>query len=59
MTATWSSDHSTIYHNLQLHLAISNDQSLAIGSSKIDQNVTLMQLHINSTPISLIHNQES
>jgi hypothetical protein len=59
MTATWSSDHLTIYRNLQLHLGIANDLSLAIGSSRIDQKVTLMQLGINSTPINLMHNQES
>jgi hypothetical protein len=59
MAATWSSDHSVIYHNLQLRLAIANDLSLAIGSSRIDRKVTLMQLGINSTPINLIHNQES
>jgi hypothetical protein len=59
MTATCSSDHSAIYRNLQLCLAIANDPSLAIGSSMIDRNVTLMQLDINSTPINLMHNQES
>jgi hypothetical protein len=59
MAATWSSDHSTIYRNLQLHLAIANDLSLAIGSIRIDRKVTLMQLGINSTPINLMHNQES
>jgi hypothetical protein len=31
MAAMWSSDHSTIYRNLQLHLVIANDLSLAIG----------------------------
>jgi hypothetical protein len=59
MAATWSSDHLAIYRNLQLHLVIANDLSLAIGSSWIDQKVTLMQLGINSTPINLMHNQES
>jgi hypothetical protein len=59
MATTWSSDHSAIYHNLQLRLAITNDLFLAIGSSKIDWKVTLMQLGINSTPINLMHNQES
>jgi hypothetical protein len=59
MAATWSSDHSAIYHNLQLRLAIANDLSLAIGSSRIDRKVTLMQLGINSTPINLMQNQES
>jgi hypothetical protein len=34
MAATWSSDHSTIYRNLDLRLAIANDLSLAIGSTK-------------------------
>jgi hypothetical protein len=59
MVATWSFDHSAIYCNLQLCLAIANDLSLAIGSSRIDRKVTLMQLGINSTPINLMHNQES
>jgi hypothetical protein len=59
MAAMWSSDHSTIYCNLQLHLVIANDLSLAIGSSMIDWKVTLMHLGINSTPINLMHNQES
>jgi hypothetical protein len=59
MAATWSSDHSAIYRNLQVHLAIANDISLAIGLSRIDRKVTLMQLGINSTPINLMHNQES
>jgi hypothetical protein len=59
MAATWSSDHSAIYHNIQQCLAIANDLSLAIGSSRIDREVTLMQLDINSTSINLTHNQES
>jgi hypothetical protein len=59
MAATWSSDHSAIYHNLHLCLAIANDLSLVIGSSIIDRKVTLMQLGINSTLINLMHNQES
>jgi hypothetical protein len=41
MAATWSFDHSAIYRNLQLCLAIANDLSLAIGSSRIDQKVSL------------------
>jgi hypothetical protein len=41
MATTWSSDYSTVYRNLQLHLAIANDISLAIGSSIIDQKVSL------------------
>jgi predicted XRE-type DNA-binding protein len=58
MVVTWSSDHSTIYRNLQLRQTIVNDLSLAIGSSRIDQKVTLMQLGVNSTSINVMHNQE-
>jgi molybdopterin-guanine dinucleotide biosynthesis protein A len=32
MAATWSFDHSAIYHSLHLRLAIANDLSLAKGS---------------------------
>jgi hypothetical protein len=42
MTATWSFNHSAIYHNLHLCLAITNDLPLAIGGHK----------GINSTPIT-------
>jgi hypothetical protein len=42
MAATWSFDHSTIYRNLHLHLAIANDLSLAIGSTRVDWKVSLM-----------------
>jgi hypothetical protein len=59
MAATWSFDHLAIYRNLHLCLTIANDLSLAIGSSRIDRKVTLMQLGINSTHINLMHNQES
>jgi hypothetical protein len=31
MAATWSFDHSAVYRNQQLHLAIANNLSLAIG----------------------------
>jgi hypothetical protein len=41
MTVTWSSDHSAVYRNLQLHLAIANGLSLAIGSSRMDRKVSL------------------
>jgi hypothetical protein len=41
MAAMWSSDHSAIYHNLQLCLATANGLSLAIGSSRIDRKVSL------------------
>jgi hypothetical protein len=36
MTATWSSDHSVTYRDLQLHLDITNDLFLAIGSIRVD-----------------------
>jgi hypothetical protein len=57
MTATWSSDHSALYRSLQLRLAIANDLSLAIGSTRVDWKVTLMQLgyHINSYNLMHIH----
>jgi hypothetical protein len=57
MAATWSSDHSAIYRGLRLYLAIANDLSLAIGSSRIGQKVTLMQLgyHLNSYNLMHIH----
>jgi hypothetical protein len=41
MAATWSCDHLAVYRNLQLCLAIANDLSLTIGSSRIDQKVFL------------------
>jgi hypothetical protein len=50
MAATWSFDHLAIYHSLHLRLAISNDLSLVIGVTRIDQKVTVMQLGTNSTP---------
>jgi hypothetical protein len=59
MTTTWSSDLSTIYHDLQLYLAIANDLSLAIGSSKIDQKVTLMHLGHQLNSYNIMHIQES
>jgi hypothetical protein len=57
IAATWSSDHSTIYHNLHLCLAIANDISLAIESIRVDWKVTLMQLgyHLNSYNLMHIH----
>jgi hypothetical protein len=59
MAVTWSFDHSAIYHGLQLYLAIANDLSLAIGSSMIDQKVTLMQLGHQLNSYDLMHIQES
>jgi hypothetical protein len=59
MATTWSSDHSPIYRGLQLHLVIANDLSLVIGSSNIDQKVTLMQLGNQLNSYNLMHMQES
>jgi hypothetical protein len=59
MAATWSFDHSAIYRNLYLCLAISNGMSLAIGSTRIDQKVNLMQLGYQFNSYNLIHIQES
>jgi hypothetical protein len=59
MTVTWSSDHSAIYHNLHLRLAIANDLSLAIRFTKIDQKVVLMQLGHQSNSYKLMHIQVS
>jgi hypothetical protein len=44
MAATWSSDHLVIYCGLHLRLAIANDLSLAIGLTRVNQKVNLMQL---------------
>jgi hypothetical protein len=52
MAATWSFDHSVIYHSLHLRLAIANDLSLVMGSTRIDWKVIVTQLCINSTPIT-------
>jgi hypothetical protein len=54
MDTTSSSDHSAIYHNLQLRLAIANDLSLAIGPSRIVQKEVLMQLGYQSNSYNLI-----
>jgi hypothetical protein len=59
MIATWSSDHSAIYYGLQLCLAIVNNLSLAIRSSRIDRKVTLMQLGHQLNSYNLMHIQES
>jgi hypothetical protein len=59
LTTTWSSDHSAIYHGLQLCLAIANDLSLTIGSTMMDQKVTLMQLGHQFNSYNLMHIQES
>jgi hypothetical protein len=59
MTTTWSSDHSAIYRNLQLDLAIANDPSLAIGSTRIVWKEILTQLRYQSNTYNLMHSQES
>jgi hypothetical protein len=59
MAATWSFDHSALYCGLQLCLAIANDLSLAIGSSRIDRKVTLMQIGQQFDSYNLMHIQES
>jgi hypothetical protein len=59
MAVTWSSDHSAIYRDQQLCLAIANDLYLAIGSTMIDQKVILLQLGYQSNFYHLMHNQES
>jgi hypothetical protein len=56
--AMWSSDHSAIYRDLHLRLTIANDLPLAIGSTRIDRKVVLMQLEYQSNTYNLMHNQE-
>jgi hypothetical protein len=58
MAATWSSDHSTIYRSLHLRLAIANELSLAIGVTRIDQKVIVMQLGYQLNSYNLMHIQE-
>jgi hypothetical protein len=59
MAASLSSDHSALYRDLQLCLVIANDLSLAIGSSRIDRKVTLLQLGHQFNSYILMHIQES
>jgi hypothetical protein len=59
MAATWSSDHSTIYYILYLRLAIANELSLAIGSTRVDWKVSLVQLRPQFNSYNLMHKQES
>jgi hypothetical protein len=59
MAATWSSNHLVVYCNLQLCLAIANDLSLAIGSTRVDWKVSLMKLWPQFNSNNLMHNQES
>jgi hypothetical protein len=58
MAAMWSSDHSTIYRSLHLCLAIANDLSLAIGVTRIDQKVIIMELGYQFNSYNLMHIQE-
>jgi hypothetical protein len=58
MAATWSSDHSTIYCGPQLLLAITNDLSLAIGSTRVDWKVSLIQIRYSFNSYNLMHKQE-
>jgi hypothetical protein len=59
MAAMWSSDHLAIYRNVQLCLAITNNLSLAIGLTRVDWKVSLMQLRPQFNFYNLMHNQES
>jgi hypothetical protein len=59
MATMWYSDHSAIYRNLHLHIAIANILSLAIGIIRIDQKEILMQLGHQSNSYNLMHKQES
>jgi hypothetical protein len=59
MVAMRSFDHSAIYRSLQLHLAIANNLSLAIGSTMVDWKVSLMHLWPQFNSYNLMHNQES
>jgi hypothetical protein len=59
MAALWSSDHLAIYRGLHLCLAIANDISLAIGFTRIDEKVVLIQLGYQSNFYNLMHIQES
>jgi hypothetical protein len=59
MAVTWSSNHSAIYCNLYLRLSIANDLSLAIGSTRVDWKVSLMQLQPQFNSDNLMHKQES
>jgi hypothetical protein len=59
MAATWSPDHSAIYHGLLLRLAIANDLSLTIGFRRINWKVILMQLGHQFNSYNLMHKQTS
>jgi hypothetical protein len=59
MAAMWSSDHLVIYRNLHLCLATANDLFLAIGFTRIDRKVVLMQLGYQTNSYNLMHIQVS
>jgi hypothetical protein len=59
MAATWSFNHSAIYRNLHLCLAKANDLSLAIGLTRVNQKVSLMQLRHPFNSYNLMHMQDS
>jgi hypothetical protein len=59
MDVTWSSDHSAIYRSLHLCLGIANDLSLAIGVTKINWKVIVMQLGYQFNSYHLMHNHKS
>jgi hypothetical protein len=52
MATTWYFDHSAIYRSLHLRLVIANNLSLVIRVARMDWKVVVMQLGINSTPIT-------
>jgi hypothetical protein len=55
MSAPWSFNHSAIYHGLHLRLGIANDLSLAVGFTRIDGKVILMQLGYQFNSYNLMH----
>jgi hypothetical protein len=59
MATTWSFDHSVIYRSLHLRLAIGNDLSLAVGVTRIDWKVVIMQLGYQANSYNLMHIYES
>jgi hypothetical protein len=59
MAAPWSFDHLAIYRDLHLCLTIANVLSLAIGFTRVDWNVILMQLRHPFNYYNLMHKQES
>jgi hypothetical protein len=59
MAAMWSFDHSIIYRSLHLQLAIANNLYLALGSTRVDWKVRLMQVRHQFNSYNLMHKQES